>query len=347
MHVPQYLLPYLFLRACQLIGERPDERVDSGRRPDPEMVAGPVLLLPERPKGADELGELLKDKPVPRLEIHFFIFRKMDAADRIIVLRQVAAQAQALRQQLPFQGHLIQRLAHRLHDCIVGEPACQRVHGLHGVQFFLISGRGIEHLRMLHDKSALFPGHKAPQRDHAALCKGGAQKRHAEPDDLQRAGYILYMDGRHLHGAVPGHLHAAENGARDRLHFPLFQLADRHSLLIDVISARVVAEQIPHRTDAKLQKQFFRLLPDPFELMDRRQFVHTVLLLLNKEVTGKSRACYFFVFCLFRSIRQPVHNSRSAVLRNGRPHPHPDISPRSLPRTSGRPPPSLPHRSRG
>ena len=53
--------------------------------------------------------------------------------------------------------------------------------------------------------------------------------------------------------------------------------------------------------DTQFQKKFFCLFSDPFQLMDRRQFIHTIILLpyylisghfRTKEITGKTNACY-------------------------------------------------------
>ena len=168
-----------------------------------EIIACPVCLLLQQPQGTDKLGKFLEHKPVPSVKVHFLVLREMNAAQGIIVLCQLIAEPQRLRQQFPLQRQTIQCLADCLHDRIVGEAAGQRVDRLHGMELLLILGRGVENLRVLHDKAALFPGHKSAQGDDAAPCQCVPKKGHAEPDHFQCAADILQTEGRNLHGPVP------------------------------------------------------------------------------------------------------------------------------------------------
>ena len=64
------------------------------------VVLHPLIAVLKSPKGQDKRQELFKDQPLPRMEIHFFIFWKMNPPQGKIILRQPVFQTDLFRQRL-------------------------------------------------------------------------------------------------------------------------------------------------------------------------------------------------------------------------------------------------------
>ena len=95
-----------------------------------------------------------------------------------------------------------------------------------------------------------------------------AKEGHPEPHGLKRPGQISDMKRSHRKPAVSRYLHSPEDRAGDGTDFPLFHLADRNRLFIDVIPSGIIPEQISRRINIQFLKQLLGLLSDPFNLPD-------------------------------------------------------------------------------
>ena len=121
----------------------------------------------------------------------------MDVLQGKIVLRQLQAAADLLRQEFPLHISRRQRLGDSLGDGLIPQALGLTVDGLHGAGHLLVGGQG-KYLRLLHQQAAIFLHHPPPEHITAPRLQHGAQEGHVVPCELQAAGGVL--QGGHRHG---------------------------------------------------------------------------------------------------------------------------------------------------
>ena len=179
-----------------------------------------------------------------------------------------------IRKKIAAQIQIIQGLAHRLCNRMAGDPCSKRVDRLQRILLRLITLRRTENLRMLHDKLAFLVDHAPPDDNRSTAFQCIFQKRHPEPDHLQRTGQILHIGCRHLHISPAARLDSSVNDAFDSLNLSFFQFSDTDRLFVHIIPARIIPEQITDRIYTHFLEQLFRLFSYSFQFTDSRLLIH-------------------------------------------------------------------------
>ena len=268
LHILLYLIPDLHLRSGEAVRQRLEELSDLRLIPEDEPVFRTVLFVSQPPQRKDKHEKFFKDKPSSRLGKLLFSVWKMHFHDRVFIGDKSIFFHQTLRQDILPGIHMVKGLAHCFYDRIVAESCRQPVDRLHCISLLFILGRRVVDIRMFHDK-AVPPSHDpSPQRKRASLSERIPQKRHPEPDHLQRSGEIFEIQRRHLHIPIPRYLDPAEHSACHRTGTPLTGFSDRDRILKYLIRPRIIADKVSHRAHANLFEQLFRFLPDSLQFTD-------------------------------------------------------------------------------
>ena len=118
---------------------------------------------------------------------------------------------------------------------------------------------------MLHYKIVPPSCNTPAQDDHPAFPERIPEKRHAEPDHLDRAGQVFQMEGCYLQRTTSRHRNAPEYTACDGDSLPFFNFTDRNRILIDIKSPGIIPDQFADRMDAHFLKEFFGFFSDSFQ----------------------------------------------------------------------------------
>ena len=203
-----------------------------------------------------------------------FIQWKMNSVQRIIIFSQMIPHSHIIREKIAAQIQIIQGLTHRFRNRIAGNSGCERIDRLHRPLFDLIVLRWAENLRMLHDKLTFLIDHTPSDDNRSTAFQCIFQKRHPEPDHLQRTGQFLHIGCRHLHISPAARLDSSVNDAFDSLNLSFFQFSDTDRLFVHIIPARIIPEQITDRIYTHFLEQLFRLFSYSFQFTDSRLLIH-------------------------------------------------------------------------
>ena len=174
-----------------------------------------------------------------------------------------------------------QRLPYCFYDSIIRKTRCQCIDRLHGIPLFLVFGRRVIDLRMLHDKPVFPADYTSSQNQDTASGKRISQERHTEPDYLYRSGKILQIQSRDLQLSVCRNLYPPKHTACYGINLPFFRLPDGDRVFEDLICPGVIADQITYSPHIQTTKKFLSFCADSFQLPYAASFVHIVFAFLH------------------------------------------------------------------